>query len=152
MSDNPNHCGVCGCAITDHGYLLVAPEAQNRIAILRWDNALATSHCARPACGPEHTLEIVAHWMVSGRFDLKFTDLDTVPARTDRNAAVPQANSKPISELVINRDSIRELVANDPEALASVLDSLLEAMDRDRRPAPRANLSDRSAPRQVAIA
>ena len=81
MSDNPNHCGVCGCEITDHGYLLVAPEAQNRIAILRWDKALATSQRALAACGPEHTLEIVAHWMVSGRFDLKFTDLDTVPAR-----------------------------------------------------------------------
>jgi len=116
----------------------MAQPAANRIAILRWNRTLAAREEARAACTPEHALEIVAHWMVSGRLDLRFTQAAPQPelsksgGQTAAQAAHPVGTYKPIGELVINRDSVRKLVASDPEALASVLDSLLEAVLRDR--------------------
>ncbi len=133
-------CAVCGHTLDPLGsaYLLMAQPAANRIAILRWNRTLAAREEARAACTPEHALEIVAHWMVSGRLDLRFTQAAPQPelsksgGQTAAQAAHPVGTYKPIGELVINRDSVRKLVASDPEALASVLDSLLEAVLRDR--------------------
>jgi hypothetical protein len=51
-------------------------------------------------------------------------------------ATTQAPNCQPIGEVVINRESVRKLVAGDPEALASVLDSLLEALLRDRNFGP----------------
>ena len=130
-------CTVCGHLVDSaaSGYLLMAPIAAHRITILHWTPTLAVREEARAACSPEHALEIVAHWMVSGRLDLAFTQPRTAaPVRPPRRASAPIAETalshKPIGELVINRESVRKLVANDPEALASVLDSLLEALLR----------------------
>jgi hypothetical protein len=116
-------------------YLLTARLDPQRVAILRWSQALAAREDARTACSPEHALEIVAHRMISGRLDLNFTE--ATPQKTDRKrqsptrAEDPSKNYHPIGELVINRDSVRKLVASDPDALASVLDSLLEALQYD---------------------
>jgi len=138
-----NRCAVCGNLVDPlvSGYLLVARVAPPRIAILRWNKTLAAREQARSACSPEHALEIVAHWMVSGLLDINFTQ--PAPHEDERivdkrikelTKSVPPLAPycQPIGELVINRDSVRRLVASDPEALASVLDSLLEVLLRDR--------------------
>src|ERR1700687_1354517 len=113
-------CGSC-CVVCGHmvdplvtAYLLVAHVTPLRIAILRWNPTLATREEARAACSPEHALEIVAHWMVSGLLEINFTP----PARrlheNNRSSkltagATPlAAHFKPIGELVINRDSVRK--------------------------------------------
>jgi len=76
--------------------------------------------------------------MVSGLLDIHFTKpaprlQQNRPGRELTGSATGLApHYQPIGELVINRDSVRKLVASDPEALASVLDSLLEALQRDR--------------------
>jgi len=97
---------------------------------------LAGAQGVRAACGPEHALEIVAHWMVSGRLDITFTQVEARASirkhQPTGTAARPPARPKPIGELYINRDSVRTLLASDPDALASVLDSLLEALLRDQ--------------------
>lgn len=157
MSENSVRCAVCGSAVNGEGsgYLLSAPTGQNRIAILRWNSALSEAANVRAACAPEHALEIVAHWMVSGRLDLEFTAVTPPsPAPHASLAAAPASvNYRPISELVINRDSVRELLAHDPEALASVLDSLLEALHRDCPPVPPQRIAPhRAVTRQVSVA
>ena len=131
-------CSVCGRNL-DHGgssYLVTAHPRTHRLAILRWDSTLAGTEGVRAACGHEHALEIVAHWLVSGRLDITFTQAEaSAPSRKRQptGAAVrPLAPRKPIGELFINRDSVRTLLASDPDALASVLDSLLEALLRDQ--------------------
>jgi hypothetical protein len=134
-SDSP--CAVCGHLVDPiSGYLLMAQVTPPRIAILHWNKTLARREEARAACSPEHALEIVAHWMVSGRLDLKFTEPalhEDKPIREMMESAAHQIpHGQPIGELVINRDSVRRLVASDPEALVSVLDSLLEVLLRDR--------------------
>jgi len=131
------------CAVRGHlvdpmvsGYLLMAQVTPPRIAILHWNKTLAAREEARAACSPEHALEIVAHWMVSGLLDINFSL--SAPHEDKRiseltESATPQTpRCQPIGELVINRDGVRRLVASDPEALASVLDSLLEVLLRDR--------------------
>jgi hypothetical protein len=135
-----NCCVVCGRPVDRvvTAYLLVAQTIPPRIAILRWNQTLTAREEARAACSPEHALEIVAHWMVSGLLDIHFTKPARHPQKNGpsselRESATPvTAYSQPIGELLINRDSVRRLVASDPEALASVLDSLLEALQRDR--------------------
>ena len=135
-----NRCAVCGHPVDRlaTAYLLVAQATPPRIAILRWNQTLAAREEARAACSPEHALEIVAHWMVSGLLDIHFTKPaprlhQNRPSSELTGSATGLApHYQPIGELVINRDSVRKLVASDPEALASVLDSLLEALQRDR--------------------
>jgi hypothetical protein len=123
-------------------YLLIAQLNPHRIAILRWNRSLAARAEVRAACTPEHALEMVAHWMVSGRLDLTFTGAGlrrehSSPQNRATKSAVNLAETcRPIGELVINQESVRNLVANDPEALASVLDSLLEALQRDKGTLP----------------
>jgi len=140
-----SRCAVCGHLVDPmvSGYLLMAQVTPPRIAILHWNRPLAAREEVRAACSPEHALEIVAHWMVSGLLDINFSqpapynheDKRIVDKRIKEltESATPQApRCQPIGELVINRDSVRRLVASDPEALASVLDSLLEVLLRDR--------------------
>ena len=145
MSHQSSHvCAVCGHALNLRGsaYLLSAQPTTNRIAILRWSSSLAKIEGVCAACTAEHALEIVAHWMVSGRLDFTFTQ--TTPDRDLQELSSPPetptprslGREKPIGEIVINRDSVRDLLASDPEALASVLDSLLEALLFDKNVAP----------------
>jgi hypothetical protein len=139
-------CAVCGDALDHEGgpYLLTAQPATNRIAILRWNSALAKIEGVRAACSQEHVLEVVAHWMVSGQLDLTFTqtalDADRQASDNEKSSVAQNPRlgrrSKPVCEIVINRDSVRKLVASDPEALASVLDTLLEALQRDVNSTP----------------
>lgn len=132
-------CAVCGQILDAPAtsYLLMDQPNPHRIAILRWSRTLAARHEARAACSPEHALEIVAHWMVTGRLDLSFTQAGPQSKQNKcftEAAPAPRLRGsyRPIGELVINRESVRKLVASDPEALASVLDSLMEALLRDR--------------------
>ena len=131
-------CSVCGSCLDHDGcaYLVTVHPRTNGLAILRWDSALAGAEGVRTACGHEHALEIVAHWMVSGRLDMTFTRAEGPAVSRQRQitgtAARPLALQKPIGELFINRDTVRTLLASDPEALASILDSLLEALLRDQ--------------------
>jgi hypothetical protein len=151
------HCAVCRdqSKTQRSGYLLMARRNPSRILILHWNPALASYAEANFACSPEHALELVAHWMVSGRLDLNFTQPDQeaegpTAENTDAIPAASVAGYRPIGEVVIDRHIVRELVAKDPEALTSVLDSLLEAMMRDkvtsagRKPA-RSSLTGRRA-------
>ena len=103
----------------------------------------------RTACGAEHALEIVAHWLASGSVDLTFTSSgehhrEILPPKNENLSwkEMDQAVGlhKPIGEIVINRDGVHNILADDPQALASVLDSLFEAMVRHaglgKKPAP----------------
>ncbi len=150
-----NVCAVCGqiLCFQDSAYLLLTrseplevgtleagnvQSMEHRLAILRWHRALAEQDETQGACSPAHALEMVAHWMVSGRLDF-ICDLQATPAEPAwshvSSAGTPLTGSyRPIGEVVIHRESVRELIAHDPEALASVLDSLLEALLRDRNP------------------
>jgi len=140
-------CSVCGLVLKLEAcpYLLVAQPDAQRVAILRWNNALAARDHTRGACSPGHALEMVAHWMVSGRLDITFTrTADTIECNfinERKQILLPLDNPKPIGELVINHESVRKLVAKDPEALAMVLDSLLEVLQRDQQAAPRKQLA-----------
>ena len=135
-------CTACGCTLhlESRPYLLLDHPATRRIAILRWSETLAARNHSHAACSPEHALEMVAHWMLSGRLDLTFTQTITEPrlASTQPAAHVTATTElyRPIGELVINRESVRKLVASDPDALASVLDSLREVLLRDQRHSP----------------
>ena len=141
-------CAVCGSAL-DHetpGYLVTAHARSNRLAILRGDSRLANLDNVRAACGHDHALEIVAHWMVSGRLDITFTNASPggEGANMERceqkggtaDGARRLAHPKPIGELFINRESVRSLLASDPDALASVLDTLLDALLRNQSQPP----------------
>lgn len=143
MIEQFGSCSVCGNALASQttGYLLVARSNPSRIMILRWNRTIASREAAQTACSPEHALEIVTHWMVSGRLDfhfaqaaLPFCDQQIAEEQTAERLAA--AEQKTIGELVIARESVRNLVARDPEALASILDSLLEAMLKDSHPLP----------------
>lgn len=142
IEQSTSTCSVCGNAPAAKvpGYLVLARSNPSRIMILRWNRTLASREAAQTACSPEHALEMVAHWMVSGRLDFNFTQPAQQlrgPQAAKEKPASPRASAaeyQTIGELVIDRDSVRDLVASDPEALASVLDSLLEALLRDSRP------------------
>ena len=134
-------CAVCGCTlhVESRPYLLLDHPATRRTAILRWSETLAARNHTRAACSPEHALERVAHWMLSGRLDLTFTQT-IEPSRASTQLAAQGTTAgrlyRPIGELVINRESVRKLVASDPDALASVLDSLREVLLRDQGHSP----------------
>ena len=135
-----------GFDIADRVYLVAAQSGKNRITVLPWNDALAGMRGVRVACGAEHTLEIVAHWLTSGSIDLTFTSFTEPGREKDRQESETHAPPaletttgphKPIGEIVINRDCVHDILADDPQALASVLDSLLEAMLRSSDSAPR---------------
>jgi|SRR5450432_448145 len=155
-----NCCVVCGKRDDQQApsYLLVARTTPSRLAILRWDRTLAACDGARTACSPEHALEVVAHWMVSGRLYLGL-------ARAARQLSQEKSASshlglaegfggehRPTGEVVIDRESVRRLVASDPEALASLLDSLLEALLRDRNPTRKRPEGSTASAREISIA
>ncbi len=131
-------CAVCGHGLGPRtpAYLLVSPPRSHGITILRWNRILAANESARGACSSEHAIEVVAHWMFSGRLDLTFTRQDTQTgspqASTQFSAQSPVSRHKPIGEIVIDQESVRNMVASDPDALASVLDSLRDLLRRDR--------------------
>jgi hypothetical protein len=151
-------CAICGGEVSSaSAYLLTAQVNPHRIAIPRWNRTLAGREGARTTCSPEHALEMVAHWMVTGRLDLSFTqDTSKIAAHSRQPSLAAESHTEPcnpIGELVINRDSVRRLVASDPEALASVLDSLLEALERDRNlPPGRKPVHSATATRKATVA
>jgi hypothetical protein len=134
------YCAVCGHPVEDDAfsYLLTTNPATNRLTILRWNRNLSRSERARAACEPEHVLEMVAHWMGSGTLNLTYAQGVTCRIRRNPDSALAVhpasacAQPVPISELTVNRESLRRVLEINPQALASTLDSLLEALQRDK--------------------
>lgn len=139
-----HYCAVCGHAVEDDAfaYLLTTNPATNRLTILRWNRNLSRIERARAACEPEHVLELVAHWMASGTLDLNFAQVIPfrVPQDPDSSPSVrsthPCPQPKSIGELTVNRESLQRVLENNPQALGSILDSLLEALQRDKNLEP----------------
>ncbi len=139
-----HYCAVCGHAVEDDtfAYLLTTNPATDRLTILRWNRNLSRIERSRAACQPEHALELVAHWMASGTLELNFSQV--VPSRVPRDpestltvqSTCPCAHPKPIGELTVNRESLQGVLENNPQALGSILDSLLEALQRDKNAEP----------------
>ncbi len=147
-----HYCAVCNQTVEDDAfaYLLTTNPAQNRLTILRWDRSLCQSERARAACEPEHVLEIVAYWMACGTLDLTFAQAAPFPIPPGQDRA-PAARSirahtqpKSIGELTVNRETLHQVLENNPQALASILDSLLEGLQRDRNIGPEADAISRT--------
>ena len=139
-----HYCAVCGHPVEDgaFAYLLTTNPASNRLTILRWNRNLSRIERARAACEPEHVLEIVTHWMASGTLGLNFAQVAPfqIPRGPESAPTVqsmrPCTQPKPISELAVNRKSLQRVLENNPQALGSILESLLEALQRDQRIGP----------------
>jgi hypothetical protein len=135
-----HYCAVCGNPVENDAlaYLLTTNSTTNRLTIFRWHKNLSRIERARAACEPEHALELVAHWMASGTLELDFAQATScrAPRNADDALAIEpahfRAQPKPISELTVNRDSLQRVLEENPQALASILDSLLEALQRDK--------------------
>jgi hypothetical protein len=67
-------CAICGreSSANQLRFLIAENSWEDKLAILRWNESVASRPGIKGACSIEHVEELVIRWMTTGRFDYPF--------------------------------------------------------------------------------
>jgi hypothetical protein len=132
-------CAVCqqAQASPDGWYHLIENRWTDRLKILHFHESLSAQPNAHSVCCPAHVRELVVHWMTIGRLDVPFARVPSSPrsifrrSRTqDRSGHEPPLPPLALlGELAVHRESLTRILAENPEALSGVLETLIRAIE-----------------------
>ena len=137
-------CGICGCekvSRTEEWFLMSESRWQDRLKILQWHDQLAHQNGLQYACSAAHVEELVIHWMITGDLEYPFARTVGTASRNGRTSKatvedleVDTSAAQQIGELSVHRESIRRVLAENPQSLSAILEALLAALDRKVQP------------------
>ena len=136
-------CGICGNEkqFGEEWFLMAESRWQDRLKILRWHDQLALQSGVSCACSAAHVQELVLHWMTTGSLEYPFARTSLVAqARNKLLSELVQttdpdiSGAQQISELSVHRESIRRVLAENPQSLSSILEALVSALQRHAPP------------------
>jgi hypothetical protein len=132
-------CAICGRNrnIEDGWFLLTESRWQDKVTILQWHDRIATQTGVQRVCGASHAQELVVQWMITGSLDYPFARIQELPderkrARRLLNQSVDTRGAQQIGELAIHRESIQRILSESPHSLTTILDALLNALERNQ--------------------
>ena len=133
-------CGICGCekgSRKEEWFLMSESRWQDRLKILQWHDQLALQDGLQCACSAAHVQELVIHWMVTGDLEYPFARTRRTPPRKGKHSKtavidleVDTSAAQQLGELSVHRESIRRVLAENPQSLTAILEALLAALDR----------------------
>ena len=138
-------CGICGrekASRQDEWFLMSESRWQDSLKILQWHDQLAVQSGVQCVCSASHVQELVIHWMITGDLEYPFAQITgATPAdrRTRKENEPPEVDTsvfQQIGELSVHRESIRRVLAENPQSLSAILEALLAALDRKPQPVP----------------
>jgi hypothetical protein len=139
-------CAVCREARTPcsaRWFYVIENRWTDRLKIFEFHESIAHQPGSYHVCCASHVRELVVHWMTLGRLDLPFARVPepTSEASSTRRPhsqrdAGPAQQSKPVTprlsclgEIAVHRESLTRILRENPQALASVLETLVCAID-----------------------
>ncbi len=146
-----NHAGTQVCTVCEGAeskrkdwFLLAESRWHDRLKVLRWNDRLATQQGVHCACSAMHVQELVVHWMTAGSLDYPFAHVLPTRSRTavrrvplpcpeEDNREVDTSAGRLIGELAVDRGSILRVLRENPQALSTILEALLGALQRETR-------------------
>lgn len=131
-------CTVCGeeKAASQTWFLVAESHAQDKLAILQWEDEISYRRGMHRACCPAHVEELVVHWMASGTLDFPFALADDRLERKPGSCLpmVREADTRgarKIGELSVNRESMDRALRESPDSLQIILDELSDTLKRE---------------------
>ncbi len=136
-------CTVCGHAVeaSTAAFLLSVVPYTHWLRVQRWDKNLAQAAGICTACHSAHAVEIAALWMATGRLQMAFATSTSAVAPLPIARRLPTREYPPhftrgrtgsslVGELEMDPSVAQDTSVANIGLLATVLDALLEAMDR----------------------
>lgn len=127
-------CAICGedQPGNETRFLVAENRWEDKLAILQWDERLASREGIQVACGVGHVEELVIHWMTTGSLDYPFarTALGSGSwrRRLGPDCRVDLSAARQIVELAVHRESVERVLTESPQSLQVMLDALAEAL------------------------
>ena len=124
-----NGCAICGeeQPANEIRFLVAENHWEDKLAILHWDEHLASREGIQVACSISHVEELVIHWMTTGSLDYPFarTALGSGGWRSPAGPGcrVDLSRSRQIGELTVHRESVERVLAESPQSLQVILDA-----------------------------
>jgi hypothetical protein len=116
-------------------FLLTENRWEDKLTILQWNEQMAMRPGIQVACSINHVEELVIHWMTTGSLDYPFAQTavgywgwrrPTMP-----NYRVDLTGTRQIGELAVHRESMERVLAENPQSLQVIQDTLLDALRRE---------------------
>lgn len=132
-----NGCAICGEEQlgNETRFLVAENRWEDKLAILHWDEHLASREGIQVACSVNHVEELVIHWMTTGSLDHPFarTALGSGGWRrpVGPSCRIDLSGARQIGELAVHRESLERVLAESPQSLQGILDALQEALRRE---------------------
>jgi hypothetical protein len=129
-----NGCAICGEEQPGGQirFLLAENRWEDKLAILHWDEQLASREGIQVSCSVGHVEELVIHWMTTGSLDYPFarTALGSGSwrRRVGPDSRVDLSGARQIVELAVHRESVERVLTESPQSLQAMLDALQEAL------------------------
>lgn len=125
-------CTVCGREKTRDSWLLIGENRwMDKLTIFQWDELLAGIHSV---CGAAHASELIVHWMKTSSLKYPFPAVQTVAGLTCREIPRLTTTDRGINracqlgELSVHRESIVEILGENPQFLATMVDELMRGL------------------------
>ncbi len=131
-------CTVCGREKTRDSWLLIGENRwMDKLTIFQWDELLASKAGIYAVCGADHASELIVHWMKTSSLKYPFPAIQTVarplcgeiPRLTTVDRGVDRACQ--LGELSVHRQSIAEILKENPQFFATVADELMRGLARE---------------------
>ncbi len=143
MKDRTTHsCSVCGqnTSAGQPRFLLAENVWEDKLKILQWDEQLAREYGVRRACSAAHVRDLVVAWMATGTLSHPFAK-NTAP-QTPRHASgttrsarreVDTSKGRQIGELSVDRESVHQILLEQPKSLKCILDAITVSLQQESR-------------------
>src|SRR6266852_5681635 len=129
-----NGCAICGeeQPANETRFLVAENRWEDKLAILHWDEHLASRDGIQAACSVSHVEELVIQWMTTGSLDYPFARTALGSGgwrrRAEPSCRIDLSGARQIGELAVHRESVERVLAESPQSLQVILDALQEAL------------------------
>lgn len=133
-------CAICGDERSASGvwFLIAENRWEDKLKILQWNPRLALHKGIQSACGADHVQELVVHWMTTGSLDYPFARVASQRGSSPRQGFdwplrpdIDTSSTRQIGELAVDRESMKRVLSDSPQALKTILDALLDVLHRE---------------------
>ncbi len=132
-----NACAICGeeSPGNETRFLVAENRWEDKLAILQWNEQIASREGIQVACSASHVEELVIHWMTTGSLAYPFARA-ALGSGGRRHPAGPECRvdlggAQQICELAVHREAVERVLAESPQSLQVILDALQEALRRE---------------------